>query len=162
MDASDIELIEKIHRHFKSAGSRLSIAESCTGGLISNLLTNFPGASDFLDSSIVCYSIESKINLLGIKRSLIRSHGVISEEVARAMAIAVRKKRKTDFSLSTTGNLGPNPMENKKVGLVYMAVDRERETISRGMIFEGERERIKYDTAIASLKFLNEAIEVWG
>lgn len=161
MDISCVKLAKRIHRHFKSAGLRLSVAESCTGGLIGHLLTNIPGASDFFDSSVVCYSVESKIKLLGIKKSVIRSHGVISEEVARAMATAVRKKRETDFSLSITGNLGPKPIEDKKIGLVYMAVDWENYTTSKGMIFDGNREKIKYDSAMASLQFLAEVIETW-
>lgn len=154
-------MIERIHKRFKAAKLRLSLAESCTGGLISHLLTNLPGASAFFDSSIVCYSTESKIKLLGIRRSLIKRHGAVSEEVAREMATAVREKRETDFSLSITGNMGPEPMEEKKVGLVYMAVDRETETISKGMILEGDREEIKHGAAVASLQFLNEVLDVW-
>lgn len=161
MDTSDIEVVEDIHSYFKKSGLTLCVAESCTGGLISHLLTNLPGASLFFDSSIVCYSIESKRNLLGVKGSLIRHQGIISEETARAMAIGVRQKRKTDFSLSITGNLGPDPMEDKTAGLVYMAVDWERETVSRGMIFDGGREEIKYKAAISSLEFLRETVKVW-
>jgi nicotinamide mononucleotide (NMN) deamidase PncC len=86
----------------------------------------------------------------------------VSEEVAREMAAAIREKRSTDFSLSVTGNLGPEPMEGKRVGLVYMAVDWERSTSSKGMLFEGEREDIKYQAALASLQFLNEVIETWA
>lgn len=141
---------------------RLSVAESCTGGLISHLLTNLSGASQFFDSSVVTYSNESKTSLLGIRASLIKDHGAVSEEVARAMAVAVREKRKTDFSLSVTGNLGPEPMEGKRVGLVYMAVDWKRSTTSKGMVFEGEREEIKYQAALASLRFLSEVVETWA
>ncbi len=162
MDTSGIESVKRIHSRFKSAGLRLSIAESCTGGLVSHLLTNLPGASLFLDSSVVSYSSESKIRLLGVRASLIRNLGAVSEEVARAMASAIREKRKTDFSLSITGNLGPEPMEGKKVGLVYMAVDMEKDTLSKGMIFEGDREGIKYQAAIASLQFLHEVVETWA
>lgn len=140
---------------------KLSVAESCTGGLISHLLTNLPGASLFLDSSVVSYSNESKIKLLGIRASLIKKYGSVSEETARAMAIAIREKRRTDFSLSITGNLGPEPIEGKRVGLVYMAVDWQKDTSSRGMIFEGEREEIKYQAALASLRFLSEVLETW-
>ena len=140
----------------------MSVAESCTGGLISHLLTNLPGASLFLDSSLVCYSTESKVKVLGIRRSLIKAHGAVSEKTAEAMAVAVRKKGGTDFSLATTGNLGPDPMEGKKVGLVYIAVDRSRETLSKGMLFEGEREQIKHETAKAALQFLSEVLEVWA
>ncbi len=85
----------------------------------------------------------------------------MSEEVAKAMAVALREKRAADFCLAITGNLGPEPMENKQVGLVYMAVDFERETTSKGMIFEGNREEIKLQAALGSLRFLAEVFETW-
>jgi len=161
MESSWIEPVERIHKDFKSSWKRLCIAESCTGGLISHLITNLPGASLFFDSSVVSYSSESKIRLLGVKRSLIRKHGAVSEEVAQAMAVSVRRRRGTDFALAITGNLGPEPMEGKKAGLVYMAVDFEKETVSRGMVFEGGREDIKLQAALASLRFLAEVTETW-
>ncbi|MGD1075787.1 MAG: CinA family protein [Thermodesulfovibrionales bacterium] len=162
METTDTELIEKIHAFFKGSRLKLSIAESCTGGLVGHLLTSRPGASEFFDSSVVSYSAESKISLLGVRKSLIERHGTISEETARAMAYCIRKKRKTDFSLSVTGNLGPKPAEEKSIGLVYVAVDWKRETISKGMIFDGAREAIKHSAAIASLQFLREVVEAWA
>lgn len=161
MDASHLDLVKEIHRHFRKSGLRLSVAESCTGGLIGHLLTALPGASDFFDSSIVCYSNDCKIKLLGVRSSVIRRHGAVSDETARAMAAAVRKKRGTDLSLSITGNLGPDPMEDGKVGLVYIAVDRQREIISEGRLFEGDREAIKFQAAISALRLLREVVEVW-
>lgn len=164
MDTSSInhvELIKKIHSDFRDAGLKLSVAESCTGGLIAHLLTSLPGASVFFDSSIVCYSNQSKMKLLGIRKSVINMHGVISEEMAREMAISIRERRKTDYSLSITGNLGPDVLEDKKAGLVYIAVDFEKTTESKGIIFEGQREEIKYQAAVASLQFLNEVLETW-
>lgn len=155
------EIIREIHSIFKTAGLRLSIAESCTGGLISHLITSLPGASLFFDSSIVSYSTVSKIKLLGIKNSLIKRYGAVSEETAIAMARGIRSKRATDFSLSITGNLGPEPMEDKKVGLVYMAVDWKAGTESRGMIYDGEREEIKLKAATGGLQFLLEVVRVW-
>lgn len=162
MDIPGIEIVNDIHFYLKKSGGRLCIAESCTGGYVSHLLTSRPGAVLFFDSSIVCYSVESKKSLIGIKSSLIKHHGVISEEAARALAAGIRQKRKTDYSLSITGNLGPDTMEGKMVGLVYMAVDCEKETTSRGMIFDGDRNEIKHKAAISSLEFLREAIKVWG
>jgi PncC family amidohydrolase len=161
MEPSWIEPVERIHKNFKGSWMRLCVAESCTGGLISHLITNLPGASLFFDSSIVSYSNEAKVKLLGVRKSLISKHGAVSEEVARAMAVALREKRNVDFSLATTGNLGPDPVEDKKVGLVYMAVDFEKETVSRGMIFEGDREEIKLQAALSSLQFLAEVAETW-
>jgi PncC family amidohydrolase len=161
MESSWIEPVERIHRDFKSSWKRLCIAESCTGGLISHLITSLPGASLFFDSSVVSYSNESKIKLLGVRKSLINRYGAVSEEVAQAMAASLRQKRGTDFALAITGNLGPEPMEEKKVGLVYMAVDFEKETVSRGMVFEGGREEIKMQAALAALRFLAEVAETW-
>lgn len=161
MDTSEINLIKRIHQHFKNSGSTLCVAESCTGGLISHLLTGLPGASEFLDSSVVCYSTDSKRGLLGISRALIKSCGVISEEAARAIAIAVRKKRKTDFSVAVTGNLGPAGMEGKKAGLVYMAVDSKKGTVSKGMVFKGNRESVKHKAAVSSMQLLCGAFEKW-
>lgn len=154
-------MIAWVHEHFKRLGLSLSMAESCTGGLISHLLTDLPGASLFLDSSLVCYSVESKRALLKVKKSVVSRHGAISEKAAEEMARGVRRLRGTDFSLAVTGNLGPVPMEDKQIGLVYMAVDWERETISKGMLFEGSREEIKYQAALEALHFLKEVAEVW-
>ncbi len=161
MESSRIEPVERVHEYFKATRRKLCVAESCTGGLVSHLITSLPGASLFFDSSVVSYSNESKTEILGVKRSLIKKHGAVSEETARAMAVAIREKRRTDFSVAITGNLGPEPMENKQVGLVYMAVDFQKETASRGMIFEGRREEIKLQAALASLRFLAEVFETW-
>lgn len=155
------EIVREIHTLFKTANLRLSIAESCTGGLIGHLITGIPGASLFFDSSVVSYSTESKIKLLGVRRSVIKRHGAVSEETAVAMAKGIRSKRGTDFSLSITGNLGPEPMEGKKVGLVYMAVDWDKGTESKGMIYEGEREDIKLKAATGALQFLLEVVRLW-
>lgn len=153
----EIELVKEIHRLFKGSGLRLSVAESCTGGLVSHLITSRPGASDFFDSSVVCYSIESKTELLGISKAAIKKHGVISEEVAREMAIAIRKRRDTDFSLATTGNLGPGTLEDKPEGLIYVSVDCESGTVSKCLRLDGRRGIIKIRAAMAALEFLRDA-----
>lgn len=155
------EILKEIHSIFKASRKRLSVAESCTGGLIGHLITSLPGASLFFDSSVVSYSIDSKIKLLGVKRSLIKQYGAVSEETAIAMAKGIRNKRKTDFSLSITGNLGPEPMEGKKVGLIYTAVDWEEGTESKGMIYDGDREEIKLKAATGALQFLLEVARLW-
>lgn len=162
MDTSDIRLVKKVHSYFKKAGLTLCLVESCTGGLISHILTGRPGASVFLDSAIVSYSNDSKIKLLGVSKALLKRHGAVSEETARAMAGALRKRRKTDFALSTTGNLGPAVLENKQAGLVYMAVASAKETLSRGMVFEGDREAIKYQAAMAAISLLSKAVKEWA
>lgn len=159
MENTDIKIVMDIHNIFRARGLRLCIAESCTGGLISHLLTGRPGASSFVDSSVVCYSNECKRDLLGISTELIIKYGVISEDIARAMAVSVRKIRNTDFSLATTGNLGPDTMEDKEAGLVYAAVDYKGGTVSRRLIFNGGRALIKLRAAMASLELLLDTIK---
>jgi PncC family amidohydrolase len=155
------DMVKKIHEIFKTKGLTLSFAESCTAGLLSHLITSLPGASEFFDSSIICYSNRSKEKLLGIKKSILAKHGAISEETAMAMADAMRLKTKTDFSLSITGNLGPVPIEGKKTGLVYIAVSSDSIVESKGMLFDGSRDEIKESAAIASLKYLYEVVSAW-
>lgn len=114
METSELELIRKIHGIFKSKNLRLFLAESCTAGFISSLIARLPGASDFFDSAVVCYSPISKEKLLGVKKSILKRYGAVSEQTAKVMAKSVRLKAKTDFALSITGNLGPKPIEDKK------------------------------------------------
>jgi PncC family amidohydrolase len=161
MEIFNFKLTRKIHRLFKTKGIRLSIAESCTGGLISHTITCLSGASMFFDSSIVCYSPSSKSKLLGINKSVLKKHGAISEEAAREMAEAVRKKTGADFSLAVTGNLGPTALEGKRVGLVYMAVSFKGNTESKGMIFDGPRQMIKESASYEALMFLHEVASIW-
>lgn len=161
MDSSEIILAKRIHLYFKKTGLTLCLAESCTGGLISHILTRMPGASTFLDSAVVSYSTDSKIKLLGVSKALLKKYGAVSEEAARAMAEALRKKRMTYVSLSTTGNIGPSALENRQVGLVYIAVASAKETLSRRMVFEGDREAIKYQAAMAAINLLDKAIKKW-
>jgi PncC family amidohydrolase len=159
MNKKTLEVIEKVHEIFKEKGLTLSVAESCTGGLISHLLTILPGASTFFNGGVVTYSIDFKERFLGISSEIISSHGVVSEETAREMAERIRIIAKTDYSLSTTGNLGPDVLEGKEKGLVYIAVSREGSTFSREMRLRGDREENKEEAALSALKFLIETVE---
>ncbi|MBA3071213.1 MAG: CinA family protein [Nitrospirae bacterium] len=162
METPELKLVRKLHGIFKSKNLRLSLAESCTAGFISSLIVQVPGASDFFDSAVVCYSPESKEKLLGVKKSILKRYGAVSEQTAKAMAESVRLKTKTDFALSITGNLGPKPIEDKKTGLVFIAVSFEGGIESKGMIFEGSRDEIKRASSIAALEFLYGVVSVWG
>lgn len=162
METPELKLIRKLHGIFKSKNLRLSLAESCTAGFISSLIVHLPGASDFFDSAVVCYSPESKERLLAVKKSILKRYGAVSKQTAKAMAESVRLKTKTDFALSITGNLGPKPIEDKKIGLVFIAVSFEGGIESKGMIFEGSRDEIKRASSIAALEFLYGVVSVWG
>ena len=159
MKKKTLVVIERVHEIFKEKGLTLSAAESCTGGLISHLLTILPGASTFFNGGVVTYSIDFKERFLGISSEIISAHGAVSEETAREMAERIRTLAKTDYSLSTTGNVGPDVLEGKEKGLVYIAVSKKGKTFSREMRLTGDREENKEEAALSALKFLIETVE---
>src|SRR5438477_71433 len=118
----------------------VAIAESCTGGLLANRITNVPGASAVLLAGYICYANEAKIDILGIDPTLIEQHGAVSEEVARAMAEGVRNRARSTYSLATTGIAGPTGgSEEKPVGTVYVARADENETKVKKLFFPSDR-----------------------
>jgi nicotinamide-nucleotide amidase len=143
-----------INRIFIQRGITLSVAESCTGGLISHYLTAIPGTSRFLDTCIVAYSANAKRRILGVPGPVISRHGMVSEETARQMAERARALTKTDAALSTTGNLGPDVLEGKPKGLVYVAVNTKKGTVIKKLLLKGTRGQIKEKAALSALSFL--------
>jgi PncC family amidohydrolase len=154
-----LEVIERIHEIFKEKGLTLSVAESCTGGLISHFLTTLPGASTFFNGGLVAYSIEFKKKILGVSSKTISRHGVVSKETAREMAEKIRALAKTDFSLSTIGNLGPDVLEGKEKGLIYTTISKEGKTFSKELRLKGNREQNKEEASLIALRFLIEIVE---
>lgn len=153
-----LEIVKKIHELFVSKGLTLTVAESCTGGLINHLLTERPGASMFLEAGLVAYSVESKHRLLNIRQSFIKKYGIISEEAAQVMAQGAAELTDADVALAVTGNLGPDAWEGKEIGLVYAAVKYGEDTVSKGFLFDGLRGDIKKQAALAALRMLYEVI----
>lgn len=153
------EAVLKVHELFRDKGLTLSAAESCTGGLISNYITNLPGASAFFKAGIVAYSIEMKKNILGVSDETIRKFGVVSEETALEMAVKIRLLARTDYSVSTTGNLGPDVLEGKEKGLIYIAASKEGKTVPHELRRIGSREANKEEAAYEALKLLIELVE---
>ena len=114
-------LNERIVKKLTKKKLKISFAESCTGGLLSNAITSVSGSSKVFDLGLVVYSNESKINTLKISKKIIKTHGAVSEPVCRAMAKNVSKIGKTFMSVSVTGIAGPSGGTRKKpVGLVYV------------------------------------------
>lgn len=148
-----------MHALFRTRGITLSVAESCTGGLISNYITSLPGASSFFEAGVVSYSAVAKEKILGVSPETIAAYGAVSEQTAREMAENIRKLAGTDFALSTTGNLGPDVLEGKALGLVYIAVSSEGETCSRELDLKGSREENKEYASLLALEFLIEIAE---
>ncbi len=152
------EHIIRVHNIFKEKRFTLSVAESCTGGLISHYITSFPGASEFFIAGLVVYSAEMKKKLLHIPSKVIDKFGVVSNQTAREMAERVRKITLTDFSVSTTGNLGPDVLEGKEKGLVYIAVSRRNHTFVKEYTFKGNRRQNKENAVIKALELLIEIV----
>jgi nicotinamide-nucleotide amidase len=106
-----------------SKNATLATAESCTGGKIAQVITSVPGSSNYFKGSVVSYATETKISVLGISSELIKEHSVVSFEVAKEMALAVKKIMNTDYAIATTGNAGPSKGDgNSEIGTVFIAI----------------------------------------
>jgi len=158
MDKTCVEM--EIGHLLRALGWRLSIAESCTGGLIAHRITNIPGSSDYFDYAIVSYSNEAKIQILGVEEEIITTHGAVSGQTAIAMAEGVRRLRNTEAGVGVTGIAGPTGgTPAKPVGLVYIAVSIPGGTDFKEFMFRGGREEIKYQASQAALDMLKGALE---
>jgi PncC family amidohydrolase len=153
-------IVRQVHELFAAKGLTLAVAESCTGGLISHSITDLPGASRFFLAGPVTYAAEAKVRLLGIPQETIDRHGVVSAETAREMSERVRNVVGADVGLATTGNLGPDLLEGKPQGLVYVAVSVAGETIVKELWLKGERTEVKTKAATQALKLLLETVSV--
>jgi len=159
MDKEITDVIQKLHEHCKKKGLTLSVAESCTGGLISHYITMIPGASTFFKAGVVSYSADAKQKILGISPETISRFGVVSEETAQEMAEKIREITGTDFSLSTTGNLGPEVLEGKDRGLIYIAACKKDRVFSKQIKLSGTREENKERASFLALSFLVEIMK---
>ena len=121
----------------------LATAESCTGGKIAQVLTSVSGASKYFKGSVVSYATETKISVLGLSEQLIKEHSVVSFEVAKAMAISVKKLMKTDYAIATTGNAGPTKGDGKaEIGTVFIAIATPNEVVVEEFDFGQPREKV--------------------
>ncbi|PKM92820.1 MAG: competence/damage-inducible protein A [Elusimicrobia bacterium HGW-Elusimicrobia-4] len=137
----------------------LSVAESCTGGLISHRLTNVAGSSMYFKESVVTYSDFSKKRLLGVKDETLNKYGAVSGEVAQEMAEGIKKTSGTNFGISTTGIAGPKPSSTgKPVGLVFIALASNDGTKVQQFQFTGSRAEIKDKIANAVLDILRKRL----
>jgi nicotinamide-nucleotide amidase len=133
----------------------LSLAESCTGGLIGKMLTDIPGSSAFLDRGAITYSNQSKSDWLKVPDEILEADGAVSEPTARSMAEGIRQAANTDFSLAVTGIAGPDGgTEEKPVGTVFIALATKGDTIVEHHLFAGDRGRVRMRTACAALALL--------
>ncbi|MEO3945027.1 competence/damage-inducible protein A [Gorillibacterium sp. CAU 1737] len=154
----DVTMEQVIYTTLKQEGKTLAVAESCSGGLLSDLLTAIPGSSAVFRGGVVSYSNELKKVFLGVPAELLEGEGApgaVSRETARAMAEGLLARAGTDYAVSITGVAGPEPSEGKPVGLVYFGIAcRGQDTEVMEARYNGSRETIKLKTAKAALYHL--------
>jgi PncC family amidohydrolase len=151
---------EELGRILRETGKTLGVAESMTGGLVSDLITNVPRSSHYFIAGIVTYSDESKVRLLGVSRSTLESHGAVSEQTAREMARGVRERIGTDMGAAVTGIAGPGGgTPEKPVGLVCFSVDDGQKVIASREIFEGDRLQLKRSSAEHLIRMIVASLE---
>lgn len=127
----------------------IATAESCTGGLISEMLTDVPGISKVFMGGAVTYSNEAKMEYLGVKEQTLKAYGAVSRETAAEMAEGIRKRLKTDIGISVTGIAGPGGgTDEKPVGLVYVGLSSDGGTITKELRLSGNRKKIRTITAL--------------
>ncbi len=149
-------LEEVVVRLLKQRKQTLATAESCTGGLIANRITNVPGASEVFLAGYVTYANSAKSDILNVDSKLIDEHGAVSEAVARAMAEGARTRAVSTYGLATTGVAGPTGSSDEKpVGTVYIALSSgDPETVARKFVFPTDRETFKQLASQAALDLL--------
>ena len=151
-----VTLEESVGECLREKGVTLAVAESCTGGLLGDRITNVAGSSDYFLGGVVCYSDEAKINLVGVKRETLDSFGAVSEETAAEMATGVREKFGADMGVSITGVAGPGGgTEEKPVGLTCFGLDDGANPFSRSVTFYRDRrfnKELSAQTALNSVR----------
>jgi len=156
-----MQLIREIGDSLKDSGSRISTAESCTAGYISSLLTSIPGSSDYFEGSLVVYSNEAKMNVLGVEKELIEEHTEVSDQVVRRMAERAKEVMNTDYSIATTGYADPKGYgtEENPPGTIFIAVSTPSETVVKRLELNDSRSRNIYLATIEAIDILQDAIK---
>ncbi len=153
--AEDEDLEEVVARLLKERGLTIAVAESCTGGNVSNLLTNISGSSSYFERGIVSYSNAAKVELLRVNEDTLTEHGAVSLEVARQMAEGVRAISGSDIGLSLTGIMGPTgATTDKPIGLVYIGICDEKVCTAKKFNFGDDRILNKQRTTQAALDII--------
>ena len=149
------DLAKRAGELLKKMGLTLSLAESCTGGLIAHRITNISGSSNYFLGGIVAYSNEAKEKILGVPAEILVRYGAVSEETARAMAEGARRLFASDLALAVTGIAGPTGgTPEKPVGLAYIALAAEEKVRCERHIWNGDRLQNKAQSAEAALEML--------
>jgi len=146
---------EVVGRMLSNKALTISVAESCTGGLIGHRLTRVPGSSKYFQGGIVVYSNQAKIDLLRVDPNTLENHGAVSDKTVQEMAQNVRENFKTNLGLAVTGIAGPDGgTKEKPVGTVHVGLAAEEKTVSGQYRFWGNREQVKLNTSMMALDWV--------
>ncbi len=162
---SEPDLAVQLGDLLRRRGWTLATAESCTGGLVGNLITNIAGSSDYFMGGIITYSNDAKESLLGVRRETLTQHGAVSTETVEEMARGARQALHADMAVSVSGIAGPGGgTPEKPVGLVWFGISTPTGEKAYQRIFNGSRVEIKRMAAETALQLLVDALqgEVYG
>ncbi|HID94293.1 MAG TPA: nicotinamide-nucleotide amidohydrolase family protein [bacterium (Candidatus Stahlbacteria)] len=138
----------------------ISVAESCTGGLVMDKITDVSGSSEYFMGGVVAYSNELKMKILGVKKETLERVGAVSREVAHEMASGIKNFTGTDIGVSTTGIAGPTgATPTKPVGLIYIGFCSADKEVVEKHIFKGDRQMVKEQAAQAALDIVRRWLE---
>lgn len=140
----------------------LAVAESLTGGMLAAMVTGVPGASAVFRGGVTAYATDVKASLLGVPEEAVRLVGVVSAEIAGAMADGALRRLGATYALSTTGVAGPDPQEGKPVGTVFVAVAGPGVSQVLDLQLAGDRQTIRVDTCLAALGLLRRTLDQAG
>ena len=153
-------LLQKIGNIFNKKNWTLAVAESCTGGLLSDLITDLPGSSKFFLGGVIAYSNQVKSDLLNVSSEMLRTNGAVSSEVALSMSLGIRNLLNSSVGVAITGIAGPDgDSEEKPVGLVYIAVTTPYVEVEERFDFSGTRREIKIQAAKMALELIIQALK---
>ncbi|HAO94010.1 MAG: hypothetical protein A2X93_09770 [Deltaproteobacteria bacterium GWC2_56_8] len=139
----------------RAKGLTLATAESCTGGLLSKLITDVPGSSDYFMGGVVAYADDAKETLLKVSPRTLKKHGAVSVETAGEMARGVKKGIKASIGVSITGIAGPGGARpGKPVGIVYIGASKGRDTVVKKFLFKGKRAQVRKRSVEEALKLI--------
>ncbi|MFL5751584.1 MAG: CinA family protein [Chloroflexota bacterium] len=155
-----VDLAERLQGLCLGRGVTVALAESCTGGLVADAITDVAGSSGYFVGGVVSYSNEAKERLLGVPGSVLAAHGAVSAQTARAMAEGARDRFRATVAASVTGIAGPDGgTDAKPVGLTYVAVADAAGADVRRHVWAGDRAANKTASAAAVLELLVERVE---
>ena len=159
MESALEQLSEEVGRSLSAAELTISCAESCTGGLLTSMLTDVSGSSSYVMGSVVSYSDDVKMRILNVASDTLNTYGAVSEETAREMAEGVRRLIQTDIGVAVTGVAGPGGgTPEKPVGLVYIAVSSARSTVAVKKQLNGTRVENKRASVQKALEMIRDMI----